>query len=613
MGGNTESFGFLGGAESITALRKVGYRNTAMAIGELIDNSIQAGANNVTIVLTTSKKQNIKRETTVIDYVATIDNGSGMDAVLLRNSLRLGNGTHHHDVGGMGKYGVGLPQSSISQAKKVDVWSWQNGNNPKHVFIDLTDDEWVSNALIEEPDDTPIPTRYNKFINKDHGTLVEWSELDNLDWKKPNTVFEHTESQLGRMYRYWLSNKRVSIRVTSIDRNGKMDIDNDRLFEPIDPLFLMEDAKKTADAPCNPLFEKYTDDDILSYTLNVNGENVDCKVVIKYSMARREVWPGDLSVTPGNTKYGSMTKKNLGVSIVREGRELELLDGWYAPDKKDSRNRWWGVEINFTRDLDDVFGVTNNKQSATKINTLMSKPIKTIYADYGIDDNQGLRKLDELRDEDYSSYILVDVVTRVTNKIALMMGDINNNNIKNQKIRRITEDMEMYDAGVIGRRNDDHSGLTDAEIEKEGDNHPNAVKEEAIARGYDSSDVETIGVNLDRNHLCSVIPKNTSSSAFFGVEFLRGHMVITLNTGHPVYEHLFASFAEQSIDSDSIISLTSIENANAFLRLIFEAWGRMEDESRTSSERQKYQTIREDWGRMLTSFMESYEEAKNKL
>lgn len=55
--------------------------------------------------------------------------------------------------------------------------------------------------------------------------------------------------------------------------------------------------------------------------------------------------------------------RNQGVSVVRAGRELELnrtFDNTYDP-----RERWWGVEVSFEPALDDVVGVTNNKQAAT--------------------------------------------------------------------------------------------------------------------------------------------------------------------------------------------------------------------------------------------------------
>src|SRR3546814_3461090 len=54
---------------------------------------------------------------------------------------------------------------------------------------------------------------------------------------------------------------------------------------------------------------------------------------------------------------------NLGLSIVRADRELDLVDSWV--NSYDPVERWWGVEVDFPADLDEIFGVTNNKQAAT--------------------------------------------------------------------------------------------------------------------------------------------------------------------------------------------------------------------------------------------------------
>ena len=58
----------------------------------------------------------------------------------------------------------------------------------------------------------------------------------------------------------------------------------------------------------------------------------------------------------------STPARNVGVSVVRAGRELELDQGWAS--SYEPRERWWGVEVSFDPGLDDLFGVSNNKQFA---------------------------------------------------------------------------------------------------------------------------------------------------------------------------------------------------------------------------------------------------------
>ena len=89
----------------VNSVRSSGYRDAAMAIGELIDNSIQAGASEVEVLVKEAFVKSGSRNTWQVQEIAILDNGKGMDATLLQRALRFGDGDHHHDAGGMGKFG----------------------------------------------------------------------------------------------------------------------------------------------------------------------------------------------------------------------------------------------------------------------------------------------------------------------------------------------------------------------------------------------------------------------------------------------------------------------------------------------------------------------------
>ena len=65
-----------------------------------------------------------ERERSRLHEIAVLDNGSGMDATTLRMALQFGNGTRLDDRSGIGRFGMGLPNASISQAARVDIWTW---------------------------------------------------------------------------------------------------------------------------------------------------------------------------------------------------------------------------------------------------------------------------------------------------------------------------------------------------------------------------------------------------------------------------------------------------------------------------------------------------------
>src|SRR5690606_14107550 len=78
---------------AIEAMRDNGYKNTAYAVAELIDNSIQAEANYVQLLCAEREEERASRRTKRIEMIAVLDNGGGMDAEVLKKALQFGNGT----------------------------------------------------------------------------------------------------------------------------------------------------------------------------------------------------------------------------------------------------------------------------------------------------------------------------------------------------------------------------------------------------------------------------------------------------------------------------------------------------------------------------------------
>src|SRR5690606_11934391 len=73
----------------IQATRDSGYKGTASAISELVDNSIQAGSTRVAISIAVTAGDD---EEKAIE-VSVLDNGCGMDPLTLRQALRFGGST----------------------------------------------------------------------------------------------------------------------------------------------------------------------------------------------------------------------------------------------------------------------------------------------------------------------------------------------------------------------------------------------------------------------------------------------------------------------------------------------------------------------------------------
>src|SRR2546422_5201855 len=114
----------------IVATRDTGYRSPAAALAELIDNSLQAAAKEVSIHV---RENGARSELSV----AVLDNGYGMASVTLRTALQFGGTQRFNDRSGLGRFGMGLPNSSVSHARRVDVYSWRQRGEVLYSYLDV--------------------------------------------------------------------------------------------------------------------------------------------------------------------------------------------------------------------------------------------------------------------------------------------------------------------------------------------------------------------------------------------------------------------------------------------------------------------------------------------
>jgi hypothetical protein len=112
-------FPLFDGRQAIESQRKSAYKNTARAAREIIDNAIEAGGKNVWIVFKrpTEQERTKHERRDAVSAVAFIDDGPGMMKDMARYALSWGGGTHFNDPTGIGRFGFGLPNSSINQTR----------------------------------------------------------------------------------------------------------------------------------------------------------------------------------------------------------------------------------------------------------------------------------------------------------------------------------------------------------------------------------------------------------------------------------------------------------------------------------------------------------------
>ena len=141
------SFSIIDPKMTVKAMRDSGYKSTTHALAELIDNSIESHATAIEVFGVSRRDDRTGRYT--LKELAVLDNGEGMDRDTLRGSLRYGHGTRRGRRG-IGRFGLGLPNSSMSQARRVDIWSWQSGaTNALHTRLWLDEIEGGASEIPE--------------------------------------------------------------------------------------------------------------------------------------------------------------------------------------------------------------------------------------------------------------------------------------------------------------------------------------------------------------------------------------------------------------------------------------------------------------------------------
>lgn len=586
----------------VKAMRDSGYRNAAYAIAELIDNSIQAGATRVELLCGERRQLVRQRERTQVSQIAVLDNGCGMDAETLRMALQFGNGTRLDDRSGIGRFGMGLPNSSISQARRVDVWSWQNGvENAIHSYLDI--DEITDGRLKQVPE--PNPKRIPQiWLNvgtcfEQSGTLVVWSSIDLSMWSTARKIIENSELVIGRIYRYFLTEGRVSIRMLSFDMDARSFLPDERYAKPNDPLYLMSVTSCPAPFDNAPMFQQWGEHDTF-YHIRYRDEIHEVR--LRFSYAKEEAREG---FNPGDRPYGKHAAKNVGVSIVRAGRELDLDASWSSPSE--ARDRWWGVEVYFPPALDELFGVTNNKQSARNFSELAK-----VNLDDLLEEGQTLGSVrDYLEADEDPRWPLLEIAHQIRKNVDVIRGLVKAQTAGARSAQtrhqgNMAPEVKATEA-TNKRKEEGRQGASDIQEQMPAEVRKEEIKEELVEQGVMRTTAEDLAAStVGRGLKYTFAHAASSSAAFFDVKSRGGAIIVTLNTSHPAYEHLIEVLEEELEEADVETLKSRLIRARDGLKLLLTAWARYEDEQ-SDKQRSRVQDARWDWGRMARDFLEGEE------
>lgn len=305
----------------IQAARDSGYVSLATALGELIDNSIQAKASAIRVA--------ISRGTPGVHPTITVtDNGTGMTRAELADCLKFGGTSRFNCRVSLGRYGMGLPAASLSQARSVSVEAWQSEASGWRVMLSLADAVAGDLSGLR-------PRRVPSDPESPAGCRVTWHDCDRIEYQKLGWLERALALDLGRMFRRFLG-KGLALTI------------NGRKVSARDPLFLELPVEGyVATMPFAPL----------QYEMKGN-DGLAAIVIVRFA----ELPVGRLHDLDAVTKRRLGIAGGAGVSVLRSGREIAY--GWHlmGGKRKENYDDWWRCEIEFAPTLDEEFGITHSKQ-----------------------------------------------------------------------------------------------------------------------------------------------------------------------------------------------------------------------------------------------------------
>lgn len=493
---NGFNFGLVVAEAFVNGIRDLGYKSTATALDELIDNSIQAGATRVDLFFGYDGKSDKKP-----GKIAVLDNGHGMDPDMIRAAVIWG-GTHREgDRSGLGRYGYGLPSATVSQGKRFTVYSKAPEGRWHSVYLDL--EEVAAGVftrgneiVVPEAIPTELPTWVREYVKSqigrddlDHGTLVVIEKLDKLSWTTTRGLSTNLLQHLGIVYRNYLRQVKIVVDGTMV--------------EPLDPLFITPgmrfyDLTPVLAEPLPPM----------EIPVKVRSTDEEAVVRVRFSYMPPLFQTVDGAVGATNARWPIM-KEHRGIVVCRAGRQIDVVDAkcpWFTFQTYDCN---WGAEIDFPPVLDEEFSITTSKQQV-----VLTERMWEILKQAGV------------------KAAISDMRKRYRRERAMLKAQ----DASGEGGKRTSETvMEMSRKFKPGKR------PSSPEREKQGvQNLENEVKERSSATGVPQEQVRHALEQEIAERPYKVEYETLPGAPFFRVKQLGGQRVLLINRGHRFFTDVYS-------------------------------------------------------------------------
>lgn len=563
-------------------------------IGELVDNSVEAGAHNVWVVHKRETEPGAKKKQVVevVSEIAVIDDGEGMRPDILEKALVLGE-TLRPQRGkslGIGRFGLGMTLGALSLARRVELYSRAKPSDPfSFTYLDLNEvNKGIQKRLPAAVEAAP-PAEYAALLKDSSGTIVILKDADRLKHSlvsqdKPIPADDQVAglaNWLGRTYRKFIAS------------GLKIHLDGKQIYL-FDPLFLLGptrwDTKEKPDFRAKPFGTKTIELEVPGRP----GEKAEVRVTM--TLLPREFRRFRYHGKRGIAKE-RLIDENEGISVLRAGREVLYGRVPYLTPEAGRRgmieiDRFWGCEVEFPPELDPYFEVRYIKRGAQPVPSLRKQLKDLIWPTV-----EALRDIiqSEFEKEEEAAEAEKTVFAEAEQTMAAVAPMLPRGRSGTDKTEKEAE-QEIEEAA------DESAVVEDAPAD-----------EQAQRRESEKQRIKEMPY--------AIVPVRYPVNTFFETVHQLNRVIVKLNVNHPFYKTVFeplcGSISTLDEDADVAQGTTSEEQrlARNGLMLLILGYAQAEAmfgdrEVGGQSPKQLFDQLRAAWGMTLSTAIQKYAERR---
>ena len=542
-------------------------------MGEIVDNSVEAGATCIDVRITRSKQYGRGRPKTKVSEIAVADNGCGMNYDVLSKCLALGESIRSANDGkrGIGRFGVGMTLGSISLASRVEVYSRTDPNSEfLFTYIDLSEIRNREQLYIPAPIPQSPAEEYRVLLENQSGTIVVLKNCDRVEGD-----LEGLANYLGRTYRKFIER---GVKITLGFRSEDESTFKTEQVYLHDPLYMAGPTKFDAEnrRAGKPMDPKATDWGTIRIPKEIEGRPGETADVVIHLSLLPEEWR--MVEGAGGSPEAKKRKipENEGISILRADREVlyghvPFITGAKGAARTLDIDRFWGCEISFPPELDSYFKVRYIKRGAEPIDSLKEQ-IRTELMKY----IPSARKL--IREVFAKNEAAASQEKRAFEMAEHAMADISHSLPTGISAKNMTPSEEERALDLAAKE----SLETKRPIPEEQREAEEQKKEELRSKPY------------------SVEPVSFPKSFFFETVHTPKSLIIKLNVTHPFYEKIMKPLMDAG--DSAACQLQNKKTWDAMLMLLF-AYAKAETMF-PAENTPVFEQLRAQWGSTLGAVIE---------